>query len=77
MPPFGGPPGFGGPGGSAVMQKLMELRTALADPNTTSEQFQEKLGQYVMHARRLRSNWPPAGLLELTRIKHSGKSQLP
>jgi len=44
MPPFGGPPGFGGPGGSAVMLKLAELRTALADPNTTPEQLQEKIG---------------------------------
>jgi len=44
MPPFGGPPGFGGPGGNAVTQKLAELRTALADPNTTPAQLQEKLG---------------------------------
>jgi hypothetical protein len=44
MPPFGGPPGFGGPGGNAVTQKLVELRTALADPNTTPEQLQEKIG---------------------------------
>jgi outer membrane murein-binding lipoprotein Lpp len=43
MPSFGGPPGFGGPGG-AVTQKLAELRTALADPNTTSEQLKEKIG---------------------------------
>ena len=42
--PGGGPPGFGGPGGNAVTQKLTELRTALADPNSTSEQLQEKLG---------------------------------
>ena len=40
----GGPPGFGGPGGNAVTQKLMELRTALADPNATSEQLKEKIG---------------------------------
>ncbi len=40
----GGPPGFGGPDGSAVTQKLTELRTALADPNTTSEQLKEKIG---------------------------------
>jgi outer membrane murein-binding lipoprotein Lpp len=33
---------MGGPGGNAVMQKLVELRTALADPNATSEQFKEK-----------------------------------
>ena len=42
--PGGGPPGFGGPGGNAVAQKLTELRTALADPNSTSEQLKEKLG---------------------------------
>ena len=41
--PGGGPPGFGGPGGNAVTQKLVELRTALADPNTTSEQLKEKI----------------------------------
>lgn len=40
----GGPPGFGGPDGSAVTQKLVELRTALADPNSTSGQLKEKLG---------------------------------
>jgi outer membrane murein-binding lipoprotein Lpp len=39
----GGPPGFGGPGGNAVTRKLAELRTALADPNSTSEQLTEKL----------------------------------
>ena len=41
--PGGGPPGFGGPSG-AVTQKLVELRTALTDPNTTSEQLREKIG---------------------------------
>ena len=41
--PGGGPPGFGGPGGSAVTRKLAELRTALADPNTASEQLKEKI----------------------------------
>jgi hypothetical protein len=44
VPPFGGPRGFGGPGGNAVTQKLAELRTAWADPNSTSEQLMEKLG---------------------------------
>jgi hypothetical protein len=34
---------MGGPGGNAVMQKLVELRTALADPNATAEQFKEKI----------------------------------
>jgi Spy/CpxP family protein refolding chaperone len=33
------------------MQKLVELRTVLADPNTTSEQFKEKTTA-VREARR-------------------------
>jgi len=44
--PGGGPPGFGGfPGfgGMAIMQRLMELRTTLADPNATLEQVKEKM----------------------------------
>jgi hypothetical protein len=40
--PGGGPPGFGG-SSSAVMQKLVELRTTLADPNGTAEQLKEKI----------------------------------
>ncbi len=40
FPPSGGPPGFGN---MAVMQKLTELQTTLADPNATSEQLQEKM----------------------------------
>jgi hypothetical protein len=39
-PPFGGSPGFGN---MAVMQKLAELQTTLADPNATSEQLKEKM----------------------------------
>lgn len=39
----GGPPGFGGPGSNAVMQKLRELQTTLADPNATTEQCKEKI----------------------------------
>ena len=42
FPPFGGPPGFGG-SSSTVMQKLVELRTTLADPNGTAEQLKEKI----------------------------------
>jgi len=48
--PGGGPPGFGGPG-NTVMQRLTELRTALADPNATSEQLKEKITA-VRDARR-------------------------
>jgi hypothetical protein len=47
----GGPGGFGrgGPGGPpglgtmAIMQRMMELQTTLADPNATSEQLKEKV----------------------------------
>jgi len=49
-PPLGGPPGFAGPG-NAVIQKLMELRSALADPNATSEQLKDKMTA-VREARR-------------------------
>lgn len=38
-PPPGGFPGFGN---RAVMQKLMELQTALTDPNSTCDQLREK-----------------------------------
>jgi outer membrane murein-binding lipoprotein Lpp len=34
---------MGGPDSSAVMQKLVELRTTLADPNAPTEQFKEKV----------------------------------